>query len=144
MTSHVSFRVLVPALQQYFMYRMNTEKCSFFMPILIAGSSTSQPCSPIQIQLIGHIQQDVTGFCNLILEKLKPCQPWLVSYLVNTIDLFVPFVIHCHSKTQILATPLAVSTCSTHILIHPPPTFNYQLCMPWATSPFFKKATDTI
>ena len=41
------------------------------MSILIAGSSTSQPHSPIQIQLIGiqpWIQQDVTGFCNLIRE----------------------------------------------------------------------------
>ena len=38
----------------------------------------------IQIQVIG-IQQDVTGFCNLILEKLKPCQPWLVTYSAFTL-----------------------------------------------------------
>ena len=47
---------------------MDTVKnCSFFMSILIAGFSTSHPHAPIQIQLIG-IQQDMTGFCNLILE----------------------------------------------------------------------------
>ena len=40
---------------------------------------------------------------------------------------------YCGSIT--LLGHFVLSTCSTHILIHPPPTFNYQLCM--ATSPFF-------